>query len=301
MNVVNAKQTSLQKKDRTYKLLVYPILIFALLLCVIPLLYSLGISMTNYSLTSQQELKFVGLGNYINQLFGKGSFFWRSLWLTLVFTVISVSVAFSLGFLLAQILATNIHGKNIFRSIMILPLAVAPSIAALVFRYMMNDDYGVINYLTKTIANFKIPWLIDGNAAMAAICVADVWQYTSFCFLILLAGILSLPKEPYEAAMLDGAGSLAIFRRITLPHLKPVISIVLLFRVIDSFNSFDKAYVLTRGGPSQATETMGMYIYKTGLATFNIAQAAAIAWIILVILIFISKNFVKMCVRNNAK
>ena len=301
MKAAKKRKTVQHTTDRMYRLLVYPILIYAVLLCIVPLFYSLGISFTSYSLTSTQKTRFVAFSNYIEQLIGENSFFWQSLKLTLIFTVISVTVGFTLGFILAYILSRNVRGQSIFRSILILPLAIAPAIVALIFRYMMNDDYGVINYLTKVIANFKIEWLIDPKGAMLAICFADIWQYTSFFFLILLAGILSLPKEPYEAAMLDGANSFAVFCRVTLPLLKPVISIVLLFRIIDSFNSFDKAYVLTRGGPSQATETLGMHIYKVGLATFNIGQAAAISWLVLIILYFISRKFVKLCISNSSK
>jgi multiple sugar transport system permease protein len=184
-------------------------------------------------------------------------------------------------------MAREFRGRRLFRSIFILPLTIAPSIVALIFRYMFNEDYGVINYFGKLIGlRQNIPWIVSQKTALISVAIADIWHYTPFCFLILLAGLLSLPKEPYESSLLEGASGGLVFRKITLPLLKPVIAVVLLFRIIDSFNTFDKVFVLTRGGPVQATEVLGMFVYKTGLQVLRVGEGAAISWIMLLILMF---------------
>ncbi len=271
----------------TQYLLVLPVIVYSLFFVIIPLGFSLGVSFMSYNPAGAGDTRFVGLMNFRNIFFEKYSFFWKSFLLTGIYTVLTVSLEFAIGLALALLMAREFKGRRLFRIIFILPLTIAPSIVALIFRYMFNEDYGVINYFGKLLGlRQNIPWLISQNTALLSIAIADIWHYTPFCFLILLAGLLSLPKEPYENSLLEGASAGLVFRRITLPLLKPVIVVVLLFRIIDSFNIFDKVFVLTRGGPVQASEVFGMFVYKTGLQVLHVGEGAAISWIMLLILSF---------------
>ncbi len=271
----------------TQYLLILPIVVYSLFFVIIPLGFSLGVSFMSYNPAGSGQTRFVGLLNFGNIFFEKHSFFWKSLLLTVLYTILAVSLEFVIGFALALLMARDLKGRRLFRIIFILPLTIAPSIVALIFRYMFNEDYGVINFFGKLIGlKQNIPWLLSQQTALLAIAIADIWHYTPFCFLILLAGLLSLPKEPYESSLLEGAPARLVFRKITLPLLKPVIAVVLLFRIIDSFNIFDKVFVLTRGGPAQATEVLGMFVYKTGLQVLRVGEGAAISWIMLIVLSF---------------
>ncbi len=269
----------------TQYLLLLPIIVYSLFFVLIPLGFSLGVSFMSYNPAGSGETRFVGLLNFRNIFFEKHSFFWKSLLLTGLYTVLAVSLEFVIGLALALLMARDLKGRRLFRIIFILPLTIAPSIVALIFRYMFNEDYGVINFFGKLLGlKQNIPWLLSRQTALLAVAIADIWHYTPFCFLILLAGLLALPKEPYEGSLLEGASARLVFRKITLPLLKPVIAVVLLFRIIDSFNIFDKVFVLTRGGPAQATEVLGMFVYKTGLQVLRVGEGAAISWIMLIIL-----------------
>jgi multiple sugar transport system permease protein len=255
-----------------------------------------------YNPAGAAETGFAGFGNYRSIFFGEYSFFWKSLQLTVLYTILTVSLEFGIGLFLALLLAKDIRGRRLFRSIFILPLTIAPAIVALIFRYMFNDDYGVINFFGRLVGlNRNIPWLISRKTALISIAIADIWQFTPFCFLILLAGILSLPKEPYESSLLEGASRLLVFRKITLPLLKPVIAVVLLFRIIDSFNTFDKVFVLTRGGPVQASEVLGMSVYKTGLMNLHVGEGAAISWIMLILMMLMSSYFIKFFFKKESR
>jgi multiple sugar transport system permease protein len=275
-------------------LLVLPILVYTIFFVVIPLGFSLGVSFMTYNPAGAAETGFAGLNNYKSIFFGEYSFFWKSFRLTIIYTILTVSLEFGIGLCLAMLLAKEIKGRRAFRSIFILPLTIAPAIVALIFRYMFNEDYGVINYFGQLIGlKQNIPWIVSRKTALLSVAIADIWHFTPFCFLILLAGVLSLPKEPYESSLLEGASRLLVFRKITLPLLKPVIAVVLLFRIIDSFNTFDKVFVITRGGPVQSTEIFGMYVYKTGLQSLHIGEGAAISWIMLILMMLMSSYFIR--------
>lgn len=269
----------------TQYLLLAPIILYSLFFAILPLGFSLGVSFMQYNPAGMAETRFIGLGNFRRIFFDKYSFFWPSLKLTLLYTLMTVTSEFFIGLGLALLMAREIRARRFFRSVVILPLIISPAIVALIFRYMFNEDYGVFNYFTQLIG-FKgnIPWLISTKIALVSVAISDIWHYTPFCFLILLAGIMALPKEPYECSLIDGASPWLVFRKITLPLLKPVIAVVLLFRIIDSFNVFDKVFVLTRGGPAQASEILSMYIYKTGLQILHVGEGAALSWIMLIIL-----------------
>ncbi|MBS7649707.1 sugar ABC transporter permease, partial [Candidatus Bathyarchaeota archaeon] len=181
---------------------------------------------------------------------------------TLKFVSIAVALEFTLGFILALILNQDIRGGRIYRFICILPMMLMPTIIGFIWKFLYHGDIGLINYVLSFLGIQRRPWLGNADTAMYAIILTDVWQWTPFCFLVLLAGLQSLPIEPFEAAKIDGASRWLIFKNITIPLLKPSIIVALLFRTIDSFKIFDLIYVMTHGGPGNATMVMSLYIYR---------------------------------------
>ena len=205
---------------------------------------------------------------------------------TIIYTSSSLFITFVFGFTLALLMTKISFGNRLFQILLILPMAMAPLVVGLTWRWMYNPLFGLINWFFKLVNVEPQAWLASQETAMMALIWVDVWQWTSLVFLIIYAGLSGLPKEPFEAANLDGANSFTIFIRITIPLLKPVILVVLLLRTVDSFRTFDSAYVLTDGGPGDATELLSLYIYRHGFFFNNQGEASAGA---LIMLLFISQ------------
>lgn len=268
--------------------LVTPALLMVGALIVLPLLASLAASLTNYALTSGHAT-WVGLGNYFDLLIGDGGdagTFRAALGHTLRFAFVSVAIEFVLGFALALLLNRVVRLGGLARTLLVIPIMVAPTVSALQWRWILDPDNGILNYIGMRLGLLASPqlWLIQPQAAFWTLVLVDVWQTTPFVMLFLLAGLQSLPADPYEAARVDGASSFQIFLRLTLPLLRPVILSVLLLRFIDAFRIFDIAYVLTRGGPAYATDMVSLYTYRVGLQWFAIGKASASAVLTLLII-----------------
>lgn len=215
--------------------------------------------------------RFVGLGNY-RFLLGDGRF-WNALYNTGYFTGLSVLLELALGLAVAVLLNRAFRGKGLMRAVVLVPWAVPTVVSAKMWEWMYNVDFGLFNYLVGSQVN----WLGSPFWALNAAVAMDVWKSTPFVALILMAGLQSIPAELYQAARVDGASSWTIFRRITLPLLKPFILIVLVFRTLDAFRVFDAIYVLTGGGPANTTETVSIYAYKVLFQTLQFGYGSAIA------------------------
>lgn len=267
--------------------LVTPALLMVGLLIVLPLAASLAASLTDYELTTGRGA-WVGLGNYYDLLLGDGGAgtFRAALGHTLRFALISLAIEFVLGFALALLLNRVVRFGGLARTLLVMPIMVAPTVSALQWRWILDPDNGILNFVGMRLGMSWAPqiWLIQPQAAFWTLVVVDVWQTTPFVLLFLLAGLQSLPAEPYEAARVDGASDTQIFVRLTLPLLRPVILSVLLLRFMDAFRIFDIAYVLTRGGPAYATDMVSLYTYRVGLQWFDIGKASASAVLTLLII-----------------
>lgn len=239
---------------------------------------------------------FVGLANF--QFLMQDPTFIHALFITLVITLEAVFIEFWLGLGLATLAQRNIRGKGFFRVCLLVPMAITPVVTGLMWRFMLYPGAGLIPYYGKQLANLfgreTFPELLSVNYALQTIVAVDVWQWTPFMFLIFLAGLASIPPEPYEAARIDGASPWFIFRSVTLPLLRPMILIAILIRTMDVFRIFDKVFVLTSGGPGDATETLAYYLYRSGFKFFHASRGAAIALIALVIIVGFSFLFVKL-------
>lgn len=240
-----------------------------------------------------EQKSFVGPRNYFF-LFFEDKDFWHSLRITLFFTAVTVSLEFVLGLGVALLFHRHIWGKRVWMSCLILPMVITPTIISLIWKLMLNTEYGVLNFILSQLGLGKINWLGPKEAFWSLILV-DVWEWTPFIALILYAGLQALPQEPYEAAVVDGANPRQIFFYLTLPLLKPMIIIALLLRSIDALKMFDVVYGLTQGGPGNATELMSLHIYRLGFRHTNwIGRASANA----VILLFLSTLLTTVLLRT---
>ena len=270
--------------------LVLPALLMVGGFIVVPLVASVVISFTSYDLT-RTGASWVGLENYTDLLWKDGSgagTFLAALRHSFFFGFTSVAIEFVLGFSLALLLNQVVRLSGLLRTLLVLPIMIAPTVSALQWRWILDADYGILNYLALQLGLLDSPqlWLIQPDAAIWTVILVDVWQTTPFVLLFMLAGLQSLPLEPYEAARVDGAAPLQLFWYLTLPLLRPVILAVLLLRFMDAFRIFDIVYVLTRGGPAFATDMVSLFTYRTGLQWFEIGKASAAGVLTLLVIAF---------------
>ena len=269
-------KTRTSMSDRWFSiLLIAPAMAIILVFALIPLAYAIDVSFRFADLTRGGVKQFVGLDNY--RLVLQDQAFWASTWQTLKFTVTAVTLQMVLGIAIAFLIHGATLGKGLIRSLMILPLATSAAVTGLFWRYLYDTQFGLINYFLSLLGLPEPNWLGDINIALWSVIFFDVWQWTPFVALIALAGLQSLPREPFEAAELDGASSWRVLRVLTFPMLKPVLFLVLVLRTIDCMRLYDAVAVLTRGGPGTATETMTFYLYRTGLKLFRMDYASTMA------------------------
>lgn len=282
----------LAAKMGSEKWIVYGLVIFLLAVIIFPLLYAAVISLFSYRLTGPQtQMKLIGFGNYL-KLFQETRF-WESVGRTFYFVLLSVFFTLAIGLGIALLLNRSIKGRPLFFAILLIPMVMTPVITGLGFRFMYNFDYGIIPYLMNLVGLPKVEILGNPRYALNAIILTDVWQWTPFAMAVLLAGLESLSREILEVAKVDGASKLQIFRYITLPLLRPYIGVVLLIRIMDSFRMFDKLFMMTRGGPGLATETLTLYTWTVGFAWFDMGKASAMGLFMLVSIIMIGEIVMK--------
>ena len=235
--------------------------------------------------------RFAGLENYLFLL--QDGRFLRALWNTTYFTILSVAMEMVLGLIIALLLQRLFPARGILRAIVLLPWALPTVVSARMWEWMYNTELGIINYLLGV----KINWLGSPFWALHAAILMDVWKTTPFVALLFMAGLQVIPRELYQSALVDGAGRWYMFWRITLPLLKPVIVVVLLFRTIDAFRVFDAIYVLTGGGPANTTETLSIYAYKVLFQTLQFGYGSTIAMVVFICVGLISLFYVRLLNR----
>ena len=221
----------------------------------------------------------------IIQNFSPIPIFLASLRITVTFVILALLIEFTLGMLLALLLNNELKGKGLIRSVILLPMMCTNVVIGLTWRLLFNYEYGIINYYLSTLHFSPVEWLSSPTIALFSVIIVDVWNTTSFVTLMLLAGLQSMPDEPFEAAKIDGASSIQTFFYLTLPLLRQTILVALLWRLIDTFRIFDVVYLLTAGGPARATETVSIYIYRYGFQSFNLGYASAASYFMIVVLL----------------
>src|SRR5258708_31995977 len=265
-------------------LLLAPTALFVIALTVLPLGYSVVTSFREFRLG--QAPAFVGLQNY-RTLMGDANFL-SSLGTTVVFAIAAAGIEFVLGLALALLLKQEFSFQGIIRSSLIVPMAIAPVVVGIIWRLLYNADVGLFSFAAQALTGHSVSVLSSTTLALPALILVDVWEWTPFMFLLLLAGIQSLPQEPFEAARVDGASVWNIFLHLTMPMLRPVIVVSLLIRALDAFTVFDQVFVLTQGGPGTATEVATLMIYKTAFRFSQFGHAAAMAIGLLVLVMSFS-------------
>ena len=276
-----------QNKNIKY-LLLAPCITWFLIFAIYPLFYSLKLSLFRKTLSGQV---FAGLTNFYRAF--NDYRFWNDLRVTFVFIALSVILEFFLGFGLALLLNQKIKGKKFFRIIFTIPLFVCPVAISYMGLILLNEENGIINFVINNTLGFsKIAWLSDPSMALISCILLDVWQWTSFTFLVLTAGLQSFPTETYEAAKVDGASNWQAFRYITLPLLSPIILTTILFKLIYSLKVFDIPLNLTSGGPGISSEAYSIFIYRTGLKYLDVGYAAALSYIFLIAVLLFSMGLI---------
>jgi multiple sugar transport system permease protein len=271
-------------------LLPYLLMLPALLLLVgmvYPFCLGVYYSLTSYFLQYPHLFRFIGLGNYLKMpgdpLFG------HSVQFTLAYTAIAVVIQVSLGVGVALLLHTRIIGRGLLRAMMLMPLMMPPVITALMWKVMMTSTKaGILNHLLGLVGLGPVNWLGSVNAAMVSVLIIDTWGNLPFVSLILLGGLQSLPYEPYEAAVVDGAGGWEVLRYITLPLLKPFIILATTFRIMDSLRIFDVIYATTVGGPADATMNLHMRAFFFAFQWYQMGMGMAYAMVLLALVVIAS-------------
>lgn len=264
-----------------------------LALTIYPLIYSIRISFQSVSGNPTFE-NFTRLAS--------DQFFLSALAHTFVYAAIALTIEFLLGLGLALLLNSQIRARNIWRTLLLVPMMLPPVVVAVVWRLMLNSNFGAVNGTLKSFGmnTEALTWTASPKLAMASVIMADVWQWTPFMFLILLAGLQAIPQEPYEAALVDGSTAWQTFRHVTLPLLTPAILIALLLRTMDLLRVFDHIFILTEGGPGFATETLSLYIYRTAFRFSNFGYAAAMSFVLLIVTNVISAGYIRLLQTREA-
>lgn len=266
---------------------VAPSLALMCLVTVYPIFHVFWLSLQKkHLLFGTQE--FVGLANFTS--LATDARFWNALKNTAYFAAASVSLELLLGLGIAILMDRAFRLKGLMRAVVLIPWAVPTVVSAKMWEWMYNTDFGILNY----IAGEKVNWLGSTFWALNAAVFMDVWKTTPFVAIILMAGLQTIPQELYHAARVDGAGRWAVFRNITLPLLKPVILVALIFRTLDAFRIFDAIYVLTGGGPAQSTETLSIYAYKVLFQTLQFGYGSAIAVTVFLSVAIISTFYIRL-------
>jgi len=277
--------------------MVAPAVVTIVLLSIFPLLYSLWLSFVRWDL-QVQEHPFVGLGNYAAAVTDPRV--WGSLGVTLVILVAGVALEFLLGLGLALVLVDELRGKRFIIPLLMLPVMMVPIVVAFTWKMLWDAQYGAINQILGIITGHPVlvAWLAKTDTALLAIIVTEVWQWTPFMFLVLLAGLAGVSPELYEAAAIDGANWWQSFWNITLPSLSRVIAVAILFRSQDAFKAFDVIFGTTGGGPGFSTQTISYYLYDLGFKFFRMGYAASISYLVVILLSVAATLYVSRFLRE---
>lgn len=272
-------------------LFMVPALIALIGVTLYPVLYVLWLSLHRRLLIFDIS-KFVGLENY--RFLWHDQRFWNAFRNTVYFTGVSVTLELLLGLSIALLLNRTFKGKGLMRTIVLIPWAIPTVVSAKMWEWLYNADFGLFNFLLGE----KINWLGNQFLALNAAVFMDVWKTTPFVVLLLMAGLQTIPRDLYKAARVDGAGSWTVFRAVTLPLLKPVILVTLIFRTLDAFRVFDAIYVLTGGGPANTTETLSIYAYKVLFQTLQFGYGSALSLAVFICVGLITVFYVRLLRRE---
>ncbi len=274
---------------------VIPALIVIAAVIVFPWIFTLWMSVNKWTLGQSQS--FVSWDNYIR--LATDARFWESLWHTVLYTVLSVVGPLILGTLAALIFDANFPLRGFLRGIFVMPMMATPVAVALVWTMMFHPQLGVLNYLLSLVGIGPQEWIYNQTSVIPSLVLVEVWQWTPLVMLIVLGGLASVPREPYESAEIDGANAWQKFRYLTLPMISPFLMIAVIIRGIDAIKSFDIIYAMTQGGPGTASETINIYLYNTAFSYYDIGYGSAMAVVFFILIVALS--FILLMMRQRTK
>lgn len=268
-----------------------PLIAILVVFALYPFFYNIWLSAHEF-IPRKRGLEFVGLENWF-KLFADPRM-WNALWVTLFYTGFCLAVELTLGMAIALLIDSDDTGFGILRGLLTLTLVIPPAITGMMFLLMEDAQFGLIAWLLRDMGLIdpQTAILADSSLALWGVIVADIWQWTPFMVLIFVAGLRAIPSEPYESAMIDGAGAWQVFRRITLPMMGKVIAIAVLIRGIDLFRMFDYVYVMTSGGPGTATYTLSLYAWQQTFSFLKWGYGATLSLFALIIVLLVANLFV---------
>ncbi|MFS2325949.1 sugar ABC transporter permease [Brucella sp. H1_1004] len=274
---------------------VLPALITVGAVIVFPWVFTLWMSGNQWQLGGEQS--FVGFDNYLR--LAADIRFWESMWHTVVYTVLSVVAPMILGTIAALVFDSKLPMRGLLRGIFVMPMMATPVAVALVWTMMYHPQLGVLNYLLSLIGIPPQEWIFNQSTVIPSLVIVETWQWTPLVMLIVLGGLASMPRDPFESAEIDGANGWQKFRYITLPMILPFIMVAVIIRSIDALKSFDIIYAMTQGGPGTASETINIYLYNVAFSYYDIGYGSAIAVVFFIVIIAMS--MVLLALRQRTK
>jgi len=275
-------------------LLLAPLLATLGFFIVVPAFQLLWISLTN--LTPGRTAEFVGFDNYAYILSDPA--FVAALLRNVAFVLVVVTLEVGVGFAIALVLQMKFPLRSLWFAIILAPFAVSPIVAVVMWKYMLDPTFGIVNYAISSIGLPTVPWMTDATTSMAVIVIVAVWKEFAFTTIVLFAALTSIPKELYEAAHVDGANAWQNLIHVKIPLIAPAIAIVLLFRIIFTLREFGIPWTLTGGGPGTATEILSIYLYKQAFRYSDFGAGAAIGWIMLAVTVLLSGFLIRRTYRG---
>lgn len=279
--------------DRNLKwIFTLPTLIFVILMVGFPIIYTLIVSFTSWRMSATSPMDFVGLKNYISVL--GGGRFTDAIVRTFEYSAICLCVEMVAGMAIALFLNRDFWGKNIVKTAFLLPMVATPVAVGMIWKLMYDPSIGIFNYIIRSLGGTKIDFLGDGSIALFSLMIVDIWQWTPFVMLIILAGLTAIPSEPLEAAYVDGATKWQVLWKVQMPLLRPTIFTAVLLRLIDVLKTFDIMYSMTQGGPGFDTETMNILSFREAFEFMNFGTACCMLIVFFVIVMAIAAITIKV-------
>ena len=273
--------------------LVTPSLIFIILMIIVPLGYNFALSFTDWQMSLVKAPQFIGLANYKNVLYDER--FLNSVWRTIVFSGIAIVIETILGVALAVLINRKFYGRRLVQALMLLPVVATPVAMGMVWQLILEPSIGIGNVIVEALGFAPRPFLATtGFESMFWLIMIDVWEWTPMVMLMVYGGLMTIPQDPYESALIDGANKWQTFTKITLPLASSSILIAVLMRLIDVVKTYDIIYATTQGGPSFATETINIYGYLNMFAYYPFGKAAAISVLFFIVVMGIGCGFLKV-------
>ena len=285
-------------------LFLLPTMLLLLTIAIFPLIWSLRLSFTDWSVIGDagQAPVAIEFGNY-KQILGLGETASQQrlgrevvdrFAVTAQFVIPAVTIQLVLGFGLAMLLNRKFPGRGLIMTLMLIPMMLTPVVVTLFWRYIFRTDIGVLNHFIRLLGGTGVDWLNQVKVALWALVLVDVWMWTPFMMLISLAGLSAIPKYLYEAADVDRASGWFKFRHVTLPLVTPLLLIAILFRTMDAYKLFDQVWVLTGGGPGSSTQTMSFYLYQVAFNDFDTGLGSSIGYVMLIVIIALANVLIRM-------